>query len=98
MESGDPDDLDLLLAGLRLRPESLYRASIFTQNPPRAGGEERPQLGWFGWDQQTALLLEIRNLLAGRKTLAGPPTAKPGSADDPAPSSTLEVLQLLRPH
>lgn len=61
-----------------MRPTSLYRASVFSASPPTAGGEGRARLGWFGWDQHVALLLEIRNMLAGRQRIEGPPTSEPG--------------------
>lgn len=91
MQAGDVDEVDLLVAGLKLRPDSLYRASTFTRNPPAAGGEGRPHLGWLGWSQETALLLEIRNMLAGKQRMGGPPLGRENQ-----PTTAIEALQRLR--
>lgn len=91
MEGGDPDEVGVLVSALSLRPDSLYRATLFTAAPPEAGGEGRAQLGWLGWDQQVALLLDIRNLLAPKQRLSGPPMGDPGS-----PATEIQVLQRQR--
>lgn len=91
VESGDIEDTECLVHALRLRPDSLWRATIHTRNPPPAGTART--MNWLGWDQQTALLLELRNMLAGRgRGLRPPPTARPTAdadpdADDPAPAA-----------
>lgn len=98
VETGEPDEVAMLVDGLRMRPDSLFRATTFTRNPPPAAGEGRPELGWLGWDQTTALLLEIRNAFAGsRKALTGPPTATRQVTDGaPVAASPVEMLQQLR--
>lgn len=91
VESGDAQEVEVMVAGLKLRPDSLYRASTFTRNPPAAGGEGRSHLGWLGWSQETALLLEIRNMLAPKQRLNGPSLAR-----DDQPTTAIGVLQQLR--
>lgn len=73
-------------------PRSLYRATTFARRPPTAGGEGRSHLGWLDWDQHAALLLDVRNLLAGKgHRLVGPPLASPNM-----PASEIDMLQRLR--
>ncbi len=94
VERGDVEELDLLLAGLKIRPDSLWRATLFTRNPPKRPEGQSTQLGWLGWDQQLALLLEIRNLLAGKSgRLQGPPTS---SGEAVQLESEIDVLMQLR--
>lgn len=50
-------------------------------------------MGWYGWDQRTALLLDIRNLLASKGQLHPPPTT---SADAPVVASEADYLRQLR--
>jgi len=52
-----------LLDGLSTNPDSLYRVWLNDHLPPSDGAEAEPKLGWMGFNQNTALLLEIRNLL-----------------------------------
>lgn len=100
VERGDPDEVEALVDGLMLRSDSLWRATVFSNNPPPAGEDSRA-LGWHGWDQATALLLEICNMLAGKRHLDPPPTT-PAWEQPPTPagadgmSSEIGMLQQLR--
>lgn len=91
VETGDVYETAHLLAGLHLRSDSLWRATSFTARPPQAGSASR-SLGWLGWDQQTALLLDIRNLLSQKGRLQPPPSA----AEDIPPTTEIDSLKQLR--
>ena len=66
---------------MKARPDSLWRTTIFTRNPPSAGESQR--LGWQDWGVQTSLLLDLRNLLAG--ALKARRLHGPGTAPEPQP-------------
>jgi len=82
----------VLVDGLLLHPQSLYRATTFTRSPPPADGSGSNHLGWLGWDQGTSLLLDIRNMLAPKSRLHGPALAEANQ-----PASELEAIMLQRP-
>ncbi len=77
VENGDVDETRMLVHALNSRPDSMWRATCYTQNPPAAGNPAK-SLGWYEWGPHSSLLLSLRNLVASAvkaPLLSGPPVA-----------------------
>lgn len=85
---GDPDRTDLLLTGLKTRPDSLLRAALMRDLPPQpdTGTPTNPSLDWYGLTQETRLLALIYNLMGAQYgSSAGRPHIDPPTQSiDPA--------------
>lgn len=61
-----PDFLDTLRAGLLCMPESLYRAYVFQHDEVQSDndGEGAGVLSFYQFGQDSAMLMDVRNMLA----------------------------------
>lgn len=55
-----------LLKGLRAYPASLYRARWLSEHPADQKDDAAEGLSFFGWSQDSMLLLRIHNFLAAQ--------------------------------
>lgn len=75
----DPNWLVSLLDGLSAYADSLYTAWRLANEPIDSTEEGSERLGWFGFSQDTRLLMEIRNILHVELEAK---TTKPGHKPD----------------